>query len=182
MSLRCYFIQINPILFCLSDHHLEMKFQAKSGKPIQDDYRRIIIEKILAGGGDRCTGYIPVAKSRLAESLCVSVFTIYKIWQRFCEDVEYTEAAYPTGGGTHGKLENDDLELIEVLKNERPSILLVEISNVLLEMGNSASISAISRAIKNRMPSGYQYSRKKLTLIARERFYQDNILYTQLFI
>ena len=115
-----------------------------------------------------------MAKSRLAESLCVSVFTINKIWQRFCE--KYTEAAYPTGGGTHGKLANDDLELIEVLKNERPSISLAEISNVLLEMGNSASISAISRAIKNRMPSGYQYSRKKLTLIARERFYQDNIL------
>ena len=83
VSLRCYFIQINPILFCLSDHHLEMKFQAKSGKPIQDDYRRIIIGKILAEGGDRCTGYIPVAKSRLAESLCVSVFTINKTWQRF---------------------------------------------------------------------------------------------------
>ena len=115
-----------------------------------------------------------MAKSRLAESLCVSVFTINKIWQRFCE--EYTEAAYPRGGGTHGKLANGDLELIEVLKNERPSISLAEISNVLLEMGNSASISAISRAIKNRMPSGYQYSRKKLTLIARERFYQDNIL------
>ena len=56
----------------------------------------------------------PVAKLRFAESLCVSVFTINKIWQRFCE--KYTEAAYPTGGGTHGKLANDDLELIEVLK------------------------------------------------------------------
>ena len=36
-----------------------------SGKPIQDDYRRIIIEKLLAEGGDRSTGYIPVCKSQL---------------------------------------------------------------------------------------------------------------------
>lgn len=41
--------------------------------------------------------------------------------------------------------------------------------------------SAISRAIKTRMPSGKQHSRKKVTLIARERFHHDNILYTQLF-
>lgn len=87
------------------------------------------------------------------------------------------------GGSRHSKLTNEeDLQLIEVLKIERPSISLAEITNVLLEMGNSASISAISRAIKYRMPSGYQYSRKKLTLIARERFYEENILYTQLFI
>ena len=44
------------------------------------------------------------------------------------------------------------------------------------------SCSAISRAIKTRMPSGKRYSRKKVTLIARERFHHGNILYTQLFI
>ena len=81
-----------------------------------------------------------------------------------------------------GKLTNEDLELIEVLKHEKPSTSLAEISSILLEMGNSASISAISCALKTRMPSGHQYSRKKLTMIARERFTQDNILYTQLFI
>ena len=59
---------------------------------------------------------------------------------------------------------------------------LAEISNILEEMGNSTSISAISHALKNRMPSGYRYSRTKLTTIARERFTHDNILYTQLFI
>ena len=61
-------------------------------------------------------------------------------------------------------------------------MLLAEISDVFTEMGNTASISAISRAIKTRMPSSKQYSRKKLTLITRERFHEDNILYTQLFI
>ena len=42
------------------------------------NYRRIIIEKILAEGGETFTGYIPVSRSRLAESLRVSVFTLNK--------------------------------------------------------------------------------------------------------
>ena len=108
------------------------------------------------------------------------MFTLNKIWKRFCE--EYSVSAYPTGGSFQGKLTNEDLALIEVLKHEKPSTSLAEISSILLEMGNSASISAISCALKTRMPSGHQYSRKKLTMIARESFTQDNILYTQLFI
>ena len=108
------------------------------------------------------------------------MFTLNKIWQHYCD--EYTVSAYPRGGRFERKLRNEDLELIEVLKHEKPSMSLAEISNILEEMGNSTSISAISRALKNRMPSGCRYSRKKLTTIARERFTQDNILYTQLFI
>ena len=42
--------------------------------------------------------------------------------------------------------------------------------------------SAMSIAIKTRMPSGKQYFQKKVELIARERFHHDNILYKQLFI
>ena len=110
----------------------------------------------------------------MAEGLGITVFTLNKIWQRFCD--EYTVSAYPRGGRFEGKLRNEDLELIDVLKHEKPSMSLAEISNILEEMGNSTSISATSRALKNRMPSGYRYSRKKLTTIARERFTQDNIL------
>ena len=151
-----------------------------SGKPLQEDYRRRVIETILAKGGNRGTGYIPVARSELSAILGISVFTLNKIWKRYCE--EFTEAPYRAGGKRHSKLTEEDLELIEVLKMEHPSISLAEIANVMLDMGNSASLSAISRAIKCWMPSGYQYSQKKLTLIARERFYDENILYTQLFI
>ena len=48
--------------------------------------------------------------------------------------------------------------------------------------GEHISMSAISRAIKNRLPSRQQYSRKKLTKVASERFTPDNLFYTQLFI
>ena len=44
------------------------------------------------------------------------------------------------GGSFEGKLMNEDIELIEVLKHEKPSISLAEISNILEEMGNSAPL------------------------------------------
>ena len=84
-----------------------------SGKPI-DDYRRTIIKKILAEGGERSTGYILVSRSRLSESLRISVFTLNKIWKRFCDD--FTEKPYSSGGIRNSNLTHDDLELIEILK------------------------------------------------------------------
>ncbi|CAB3982844.1 Hypothetical predicted protein [Paramuricea clavata] len=84
------------------------------------------------------------------------------------------------GGMTHSKLEEGDLELIEVLKVNSPSISLSEIIQELPAL--EISMSAILRAIKNRLPSGEQYTRKKLTRLARERFTPENMFYTQLFI
>lgn len=85
----------------------------------------------------------------------------------------------PKGGSVWSKLKEDDLELIEVLKIHSPSMSLAEIIE---ELGHHTSISAVSRAIKNRLPSGQQYSRKKITKVAKERFTHENLFYTQLFI
>ena len=107
----------------------------------------------------------------MAKGLGITAFALYKIWQRFFDC--YTVSAY------EGNLRNEDIELIEVSKHEKPPMFLAEISNILEEMCNSRSINAISRALKNRMPSGCRYSRKKLITIARERFTKDDILYAQ---
>ena len=72
------------------------------GKALDNDLRRLIIDKIIAAGGERCTGCIPVCRSRLAEGLGITVFTLNKIWQRFCD--EYTVSAYPRGGWFEGNL------------------------------------------------------------------------------
>ena len=95
---------------------------------MDNDFGRLIIDKVVAARGERCTGYIQVCRSRLAEGLGITVFTLNKIWQCFCD--EYTVSAYPRGGSFEGKLMNKDLELIEVLKHEKPSISLAEISDI----------------------------------------------------
>lgn len=87
-------------------------------------------------------------------------------------------------GGNTGKLTADDLELIEVLKNRQGSTTRKGIF-VILDIGYCGvytSISAISRGIKERMPSGQKYTRKKITHPAKERFTQLNMIYSQLFI
>ena len=57
--------------------------------------------------------------------------------------------------GPYSKLQEGDLELIEVLKVHPPSISLSEIIQELQDP--EISMSAISRAIKNKLPSHKQY-------------------------
>lgn len=60
---------------------------------------------------------------------------------------------------TRSKLQEGDLELIEVLKVHPPWISLSEIIQEL--QAPEISMSAISRAIKNRLPSCEQYVYKE---------------------
>ena len=85
------------------------------------------------------------------------------------------------GGSISAKLQEQDLELIEVLKVHSPAMFLSEVIEELERFGGQQiSMSAVSRAI-NRLPSGQQYSGKNLTKVARERFTADNLFDTQLF-
>ena len=82
-------------------------------------------------------------------------------------------------------MSEEDLELIEALKVRRGSITLQEICEELLAIGGfeeNISSSTICRVIKNKMPSGKRYTRKKVTHLAKERFTHANMVYTQLFL
>ena len=43
-------------------------------------------------------------------------------------------------------------------------------------------LPTISRHIRNALPSGNKYTRKRVSKLAQERFTEDNIIYTQLYI
>ena len=106
----------------------------------------------------------------------LSVNAITKISRKFCEELAINPRAKLIKGGTKwSKLTGDDLELIEILKTKTPSVSLAEIN------GEEVSTRTVSRALKDRLPSG-PYTGKKITKIALERFSQTNIFYTQLFI
>jgi transposase len=124
-----------------------------------------------------------VPYTQIAEHFKVAPNTVKSIWKRFCED--YTVARLPVSGGNTQKLSQGDLELIEVIKNAKGSISLREIMHIVDELGDvepgGVSQSTICRAVRNRMPSGRRYTRKKITQIAAERLTANNILYTQIF-
>ena len=153
------------------------------GKALSNDFRRAIIDEIIEKGGDRLTGIIPVPYTQIAEHFKVAPNTVKSIRKRFCHD--YVADRLPVSGGNKGKLSQGDLELIEVIKNAKGSISLSEIINILDELGDvepgDVSLSTISRAVRERMPSGRRYTRKKITHIATERLTVNNLLYTQIF-
>ena len=152
----------------------------RTGIALDQDMRLLIIDRILQEGGDRVTGYIPRSFRYFSEELKLSVNTITKSWRKFCEELSINPRA--KGGTKWSKLTGDDLELIEILKIEKPSVSLAEIISCLEEMdGQEVSMATVSRALKHRLPSG-PYTRKEITKIALERFTQTNIFYTQLFI
>ena len=154
-----------------------------AGKRLSNDVRTMIIDKIIGVGGDRTTGYIPVNYAQLSRDLRLSLNTVKNIWRRFCE--EYELSAKPAGGFRWSKFDDNDLQLIEVLKHEKPSITFAEIVRIVEENGGvqNISITAVARAIKQgRLPCGLKYSRKKMTKLAIERLTPENMIYTQLFI
>ncbi len=102
------------------------------------------------------TRVIPVPYTHIAEHFKVAPNTVKSIWKRFCED--YTVARLPISGGNKQILSQGDLELIEVIKIAKGSISLKEIMDIVDELGEvepgSVSLSTISQAVCNRMPSG----------------------------
>ena len=67
----------------------------------------------------------------------------------------------------------------------RGSISLCELYSVLEDLGDvggDISLSSILQAIKSKLPSGQRYSGKHVTHVARKRFTEENMLYTQLFV
>ena len=153
------------------------------GVAISNDLRNLIISNIISLGGDRLTGHFPGAYSEIANTLKISPHTVTKVWKDFCHT--HAIESKKRGGDFSSKLTAGDLELIETLKAEKGSISLREIYGLLEDLddvGGDISLSSISRAIRNKMPSGKKYSRKKISHIARERLTYDNVLYTQLFI
>lgn len=155
----------------------------RNGRAVDSDLRRLVIDKCLAAGGDRISGDLPTPFTTVANEVKLCSNTVSKIWRRFCTN--FTEDSIQKGGDNSSKFTEGDLELIEHLIKMRGSISLRELYSTLEDLGDvggDISLSSISRAIKSKLPSGQRYSRKRITHIANERFTEENMLYTQLFV
>ena len=56
-----------------------------SGKSLSSDLRTQVIDTIIAEGGDRATGFIPVTYAQLSKELRLSLNAVKNIWRRYCE-------------------------------------------------------------------------------------------------
>ena len=153
------------------------------GKPLSLDLRSSIIDKIVQRGGNSTTGHFSGRYVDVASELNLSSAVVSKIWKQFCE----TNSLSPlkNGGGNKSGLSEGDLQLIEVV-NPQPSTTYAELADILLEVGDiprgGTSKTALSNAVRHRMPSQENFSYKKITHVAQERFTIQNMAYTQIFI
>ena len=153
------------------------------GYPLGNDLRKLIIDEILHNGGDQLSGYFPGNFRNVADKFKVSNSTVTNIWTNFIRTNNINPV--PKKGGNPSHLTDGDLQLIETLVVANPTITQKEILSNLEQFGDvfgGTSISAISKALQSRMPSGKKYSHKKASRTAEERFSQTNMIYTQLFI
>lgn len=154
------------------------------GKALSSDIRIGIIDKIIQRGGNSITGVFPGHFTDIASEFNVSSAVVSKIWKRYCDNNTFSPKKH--SGGGNSSLSDGDLQLLEVLKRQKPSISYSEIIDALYDFGDlplgSTTTTAIGRAVRHRLPSGEAFSFKKTTHIAQERFTIQNMTYTQLFV
>ena len=154
------------------------------GKPLSQELRLLIIGNIIKNGCDPETGVFPGKFVDIARPLSVSSAVVSKIWKRYWQDKTFTSK--PNTGGNPSHLSEGDLQYIEFLKRQRPSITYDEILQQLYEFGDlpygTTSMTGLCEAVRHRLPSGKEYTYKKLNVIAQERFTLQNMAYTQIFI
>ena len=151
------------------------------GKPVGKDARSLIIDDILSGGGDVSTEFYSGSFRAIGVKYKMSGLTVSKIWKTFCQ----TTGDYllrHTVKGQPKKLEEPELDLVQLLIKSRPSITYKEIKeNVEAYSTTTASISAIGRAVRDRLPEG-KMTWKKMIRPAAEKFTPDNIAYCQSYV
>jgi hypothetical protein len=81
----------------------------RSGKALDGDLCRLIIDKCLAAGGNRLTGELPTTFMAIAKAVQVTKNMVSKIWQQYCNDL--SDCPLQRGGDFCSKLTTGDLEL-----------------------------------------------------------------------
>ena len=110
-------------------------------------------------------------------SWTVSSATVSKIWKSYCQTGSQLSPLKHRGGNP-SRLSNGDLQLIEVLKRQKPSITHAEVMDCLYDCGDLPLMEHYFSS------SGVQCCPKQTTqrYVAQERFTIANMAYTQLFV
>lgn len=151
------------------------------GLALGTDLRELIISDMLRHGADINSGNLPYGLiSLMASKYSVSKSTVHKLWRQYHSTGNLREK--PHSGGNKLKLSDEDIEYVQALKHEKPSMTLKSIQSKLLENANrDVSLNTISKTIRHRLPHG-NWSYKVMSRPAGDRFSDRNIQYTHAFI
>ena len=154
-----------------------------NGKALSDDLRNLLISDIKELGGNAETGSLPRGTlTKLSDKFRISISSVSRIWQKFCSDGEVSPRAH--GGGRKRKLDDGDVVFIESCVREKPSISQKELIDKFKQYSPAVNVSKknISDALHKFMPSGREFTFKKVSRFAGQRFTDANMEYTQTYI
>ena len=98
------------------------------------DLRSSIIDKIVQRGENATTGHFPGRYVDVASELNLLSAVVSKIWKQFCETISLRPLEH--GGGNKSDLSDGDLQLIEVVKRQKPPTSYAELADILSEVGD----------------------------------------------
>ena len=152
------------------------------GKPLDNNFRSLIIDEIVEMGGDIITGYFPGDLETVASKFKITKKAVKKIWETFCSTGEHVRPKVNASGVKH--LQQDHIEFIELLKSDKPSLtsgeLLNEVNQYCFIQGGTSK-EALNRVVRTSMHEG-KWTRKRMVRPAAEKFTQQNIDYCQDFL
>ena len=152
----------------------------RQGKALDNDLRSIIVDTIISEGGDVTTGYFSGNFRSIERRFKVSAGVPKRVWNNFCQTGKL-EPHRPVCG-LKSPLEEPELELVRILKENRPSMTYNEIKeNVERFTTSNPSIAAIGRAVRTRLSTGIM-TWKKMIRPAAEKFTPENIEYCQMYV
>lgn len=152
------------------------------GCAIDESLRRLVIDHIVANGGDLQSGYFPGSFERVANQFKLSRSCVSKLWKRCCE--EGTIEPKSKGGNNPSHLMGQDLDFVEALKSAKPSMSYLKIFDAVnqhCELPAGTSVSAIGRAVRTKLTGG-KWTWKKMTNFRHEKFTPENVDYCQDFL
>lgn len=152
------------------------------GKSLNEDTRKLVIDKIVQKGGDIFTGFFPGSFNQIAQQLNISKTTVKKVWLQ-CVETGDVKARWK-GGNNPPHLQNQSLDLIEGLKAIKPSMpykqILDEVNlHCLIPSGTSKS--AIGRSVQHRLQGGRR-TWKRLSRASLDKLNPANVNYCQDFL
>ena len=144
----------------------------KPGIPLSKDFRNEVIQMAATR---------PI--SEICERYRINRSTVHKYTKQYREtgNIDPLSRKHIR---TRSKLSFGDSMLLETIVQSKGSTSLKEIKAELTNFGDCGelSLSTLSRHVRKNLPSGKDYSRKRLGKCASERFTHENLVYTQLFL
>ena len=151
------------------------------GQSCSSDLRNLIVAILIEKGGDVVTGHVQRGGfTEVAQQVKVARNTVKNIWNQYC--CYGSVDPMPHSGGHKRKLSDQDVQYVEFLKKERPSVPHKELKRKLEQnAGVTVSKATLSRTVNRRFLDA-DWTYKKLVRTARERFTVPNLRYTQAYV